>query len=95
MIELWLFARTDDKTLPGDLKFRSGKAFDYYRYIGEPLETTVFWQIRADFEQRFESKCLTFFSQVQEQWRNFQAQLEAITVNSHILESQNLGILIS
>ena len=84
LIELELFARTDEKTLPGDLKLTSGKAFEYYQYIGEPLETTVFWQIRADFENRFESKCLTFFNHVEKGWTTFQAQLEALTIKRNL-----------
>ena len=84
LIELELFARTDEKTLSQDLKLTSGKTFDYYRYIEEPLEKTVFWQIRADFDQRLESKCLTFFSKAQEQWRNFQAQMEAINTKMNL-----------
>ena len=53
----------------------------YYYYHGQPLETIV---IRTIFENNVESleeiKCLTFFSYAQEEWRNFQAQLDAISL---------------
>ena len=83
-IELWFFGRTDENILPDHLKVRSGKTFKYYEYIGEPLETTVFWQKKADFVHQFESKCLTFFSNVQKEWRKFQAQIKAITIKMNM-----------
>ena len=43
-----------------------------YKYVGDPLETII---IQSQGEIHNYSKCFTFFSSAQVQWKNFQAQL--------------------
>ena len=72
--------RTDDKPLQGNFNIEFGKTYRYYTYIGDPLETIVIRQMDKGFQTQECVKCLTFFSHAQEEWRNFQAQIQSINI---------------
>ena len=52
----------------------------FFSYTGEPLESIVIMQIGRTLETINEFKCLTYFSQTQMEWNNFQAQLDLIEI---------------
>ena len=69
-----------NKTLPGQFQIDYYKTFMYYTYKGEPLETIIIRQNSFDFEDKTLIKCLTFFSHIQEEWKNLTAQIEMIDI---------------
>ena len=72
ILKFSLYGNADNDTLPGDFNASIRKIENEYRYVGDPLESIV---IMSDEEERYYSKCLTFFSSAQEKWRNFHAQM--------------------
>ena len=72
-----------NKSLPDQIKFFN--SLDYIKYPDEPLETIVVTQRDDNIESREETKCLTFFSQSQNEWRNFETQIEMIKIKINTL----------
>ena len=72
--------KTENKTLPHDLKATYKKTYNEYEYFGAPLETIVISQKNENLKSILSLKYLTFFSHSQEQWRNFQAQIYIIGI---------------
>ena len=72
-----------NKTLPGDFLIKLNKARQFYSYFGEPFETISIMQMIGAHENNFQdyTKYLTFFTSVQEAWRNMDLILETIRVN--------------
>ena len=82
MIKLIFREKTKNNSEHGDLKVTFGKTYNSYEYIGEPLETIVFRQSANDLKSIDLTKCLTFFSHTQQQWRHFHGQLKIISIHS-------------
>ena len=80
-ILLSFYGRSDNKTLPAHLIEYPGKNYNTYYYHVEPLETIVIRQFDKNLDSIDETKCLTFFSHVEKEWRTFQAQISTIIID--------------
>ena len=68
--------RTNNKSLPGRIEINTKNNFQFNFHRGEPLETIAI--MLTVWIQHF--KCLTFFSEAQSGWKNFQAQILEIAI---------------
>ena len=66
----------------GQLILAIYKSKRYELFIIIPLETIVIRQVDKNYKSREETKCLTFLSHAQNEWRNFQTHLEGIRIQT-------------
>ena len=64
--------------VPGDMRARISFDSHYYAYTGDPLESIAVLYEENPITRL--SKCFTFFSSIQEQWREYHAQFNEIDI---------------
>ena len=80
----YFYGITVNNTEPGEILIDYGDNFRKFQHTFEPVETIHISQQNFNFKSRMETKCLTFFSHVQQVWRKFQAQIDSITIKMQI-----------
>ena len=78
---IWLTARggNDKQTVLDEFEIFNEKSESQYKFLGDPYETIFIRQWGNKKESINIGKCLTFFSQAQKSWRNFQQEFGMIT----------------
>ena len=73
-----LYGDMDNNTLPGEFSITITKIIKMFSVKGYPMESILILQNKDQIDSVIYGKCWTFFSQAQEKWRNFHAQIEQI-----------------